>query len=129
MGDPNMGIFKRETTVVEQVETGVEASVPEIVRGDMAEPRRQENDGTPVTDSISSLLQRVSASSVREIDGLIGDLKILRERMHDDGRRVHREIIEFASFSEATMQSTKVIAESLSRWKRAPGAPKVDEGA
>lgn len=125
-----MGIFKRETTGVQQVEAEVEGKAPEFVRGDVAGLRqRPENDGTLVMDNISSLLQRVSASSVQEIDGLISDLEILRERLHDDGRRVHREIVEYASLSEAAMQSTRIIAESLGRWKRAPVAPRVDEGA
>ena len=91
--------------------------------------QRPENEGTVVTDNISSLLQRVSASSIQEIDSLISDLKILRERLNDEGRRVEREIVEFASLNQATMQSTKVIAESLSHWKRAPDAPSIDERA
>jgi hypothetical protein len=102
----------------------------EFVGRDVAGLRqRPENEGTVVADNISSLLQRVSASSIQEIDRLISDLKILRERLNDEGRRVEREIVEFASLNQATMQSTKVIAESLSHWKRAPDAPSIDERA
>jgi hypothetical protein len=125
-----MGIFKRETTGVEQVEAEVEEEIRESVGRDVAGLRqRPENDGTVVADNISSLLQRVSASSIQEIDRLISDLKILRERLNDEGRRVQREIVEFASLNQATMQSTKVIAKSLSHWKRAPDAPSIDERA
>jgi hypothetical protein len=81
-----------------------------------------ENDGKAVADNISSLLQRVSASSVQEIDRLISELKILRE--HNEGQRVQREIVEYASLSRAAMQSTKVIAESLSNWKSVPEGPR-----
>jgi hypothetical protein len=125
-----MGIFKRETTGVEQVEAEVEEEIREFVGRDVAGLRqRLENDGTIVADNISSLLGRVSASSIQEIDRLISDLKILRERLNDEGRRMQREIVEFASLNQATMQSTKVIAESLSHWKRAPDAPSIDERA
>jgi len=41
----------------------------------------------------------------------------LRESLNDEGRRMEREIVEFASLNQATMQSTKVIGESLSHWK------------
>jgi hypothetical protein len=130
MGDSKMGIFKRETTGVEQVEAEVEEEIREFVGRDVAGLRqRLENDGTIVADNISSLLGRVSASSIQEIDRLISDLKILRERLNDEGRRMQREIVEFASLNQATMQSTKVIAESLSHWKRAPDAPSIDERA
>ena len=129
-GGFKMGIFKRETTGVEQVEAEVEEEIREFVGGDVASLRQPpENDGTIVADNLSSLLQSVSASSIQKIDRLISDLMILRESLNDEGRRMEREIVEFASLNQATMQSTKVIGESLSHWKRAPNAPSIDERA
>jgi hypothetical protein len=129
MGDSNMSIFKHEITGLEQVEA-VEGEIREFVRRDVAGLRQHpENDGKVVADNISSLLQRVSASSVQEIDRLISELKTLRERLHKEGERVQREIVEYASLGRAAMQSTKVIAESLSNWKSVPEGPSVDEGA
>jgi hypothetical protein len=123
-----MSIFERETAGVEQAEAEVEGEIREFVGRDLAGLRRHaENDGTIVADNISSLLQRVSASSVREIDGLIRELKTLRERLHDEGERVQREIVEYASLSQAARQSTKIITESLSHWERVPDAPTIDE--
>jgi len=131
-----MGIFKRETAELERTEAELEAEVEmegqirEVVRREVeAPPRQPENDGTLVADNIGSLVQRVSASSVQEIDALINELQILRERLHDDGKRVHREIVQYASLSQAAMQSTRAITESLGPWKnRAPGASGSDEG-
>jgi hypothetical protein len=125
-----MSIFNRETTGREQMEAEVEGEIRDFVRRDVAGVRRHpENDGKIVADNISSLLQRVSASSVQEIDRLISELKILRERLHKEGERVQREIVEYASLSQAAMQSTKVIAESLNNWKSVPDRPSIDEGA
>ena len=125
-----MGIFERETTGLEQAEAEVEGEIREFVGRDAAGLRqRPENDGTMAADNISSLLQRVSASSVQEIDGLIRELKILRERLHNEGERVQREIAEYASLNQAAMQSTKVITEGLSHWERVPDAPTIDERA
>jgi hypothetical protein len=139
-----MGIFTRETAETElaepeiqagpaaepEAEAEMEGEIREFVRREVdVGPRRQENDGTLIADNISSLLQRVSASSVQEIDALISDLKILRERLHDDGRRVQRQIVQYASLSQAAMQSTKVIAESLGHWKnRPPGSSGMGDG-
>jgi hypothetical protein len=67
-----------------------------MVRRDIAALRRPpENDGEIVADNIGSLIQRVSASTVQDIDRLISDLKILRERLHDEGERVQREIVKY----------------------------------
>lgn len=109
----------------------VEGEVREFVRRETdGGPRRPENEGTLIADNIGSLLQRVSATSVQEIDVLIDDLKILRERLHEDGRRVQRQIVEYASLSQAAMRSTKVIAESLGHWKKMPvDGSDFDEGA
>jgi hypothetical protein len=125
-----MSIFKRETTGLEQVEAEVEGEIREFVRRDVADLRRQpENDGKVMADNISSLLQRVSASSVQEIDRLISELRILRERLHEEGERVQREIVEYASLNRAAMQSTKGITASLSNWKSVPEGASIDEGA
>jgi hypothetical protein len=127
--DSNMSIFQREVHGLEQVEA-VEGEIREFVRRDVAGLRQHpENDGKIVADNISSLLQRVSANSVQEIDRLIDELKTLRERLHEEGERVQREIVEYASLSRAAMESTKVIAESLRSWKSVPEGPRVDEGA
>ena len=63
------------------------------------------------------MLQRVAGTSVQEVDRLIGELQQLRELLHQEGARVQREITEYAHLSQSAMQSTKIIAESLSHWK------------
>src|SRR5260370_41442689 len=66
-------------------------------------------------NSLSALLRRVSGSSTREIDGLIGDLRDLREKLRSDGDRIHREIVEYAALSQQVMQLSKIISESVKR--------------
>ena len=111
-------------------ESEVEGEIREFVRRDVATLRRQpESDSEMVASNISSLLQRVSLSSVQEIDRLINDLQMLRERLHEEGERVQRQIVEYASLSQAAMQSTKIISESLHHWKKVPDAPSLGEGA
>ena len=123
-----MSMYTREDTGLEQV-AAVEGEIREFVRRDVASQRRQPDEGKAVADNISSLLQRVSVNSVQEIDRLISDLQVLRNRLHEEGERVQREIVEYATLSQAAMQSTKIIAESLSHWKRVPDAPSISEDA
>ena len=125
-----MNLLKsREAADVDtSLETAVEGEIREFVRRDFASVRRPpENDGEAVANNISSLLQRVTGSSVQEIDRLIGELQTLRDMLHSEGARVQREIIQYANLSQAAMQSTKIIAESLTNWKKVPDAPSIRE--
>jgi hypothetical protein len=119
-------IKSRESAELDkQAESEVEGEIREFVRRDVASNlrRQPESDSEMVASNISSLLQRVAGTSVQEIDKLIGELQTLREMLHAEGARVQREIVEYATLSQAAMQSTKIIAESLTHWKKVPDAP------
>jgi hypothetical protein len=121
-----MTLFKsRDSSEIESaVETEVEGEIREFVRRDVATLRRHpENDSEMVASNINSLLQRVAGTSIQEIDKLIAELQTLRERLSTEAARVQREIVEYATLSQAAMQSTKIIAESISSWKKVPDAP------
>jgi hypothetical protein len=131
-----MSMFEREAQGLEQgleqdleKVDAVEGEIREFVRRDVVgrRPAPQEPDGRAVADNISSLLARVSVSSVQEIDRLISDLQGLRERLAAEAERVQREIVEYASLSQAAMLSTKIISESLNHWKKVPDAPRLGE--
>ena len=110
--------------VGKSVETQVEGEIREFVRRDVATLRRQpEQDSEMVASNIGNLLQRVAGTSVKEIDKLVAELQTLREMLQNEGARVQREIVEYASLSQAAMQSTRIIAESLTSWKKIPDAP------
>jgi hypothetical protein len=112
-------IKPREPADMDQsTETAVEGEIREFVRRDVATLRRSpEAESEVVANNISTLLQRVAGSSVQEIDRLIAELQTLRELLQAEGVRVQREITEYAHLSQSAMQSTKVITESLSKWK------------
>ena len=105
-------------------ETEVEGEIREFVRRDVVGIRRQpESDSDLVANNINQLLQRVAGTSVQEIDKLISELQTLRDTLQSEAARVQREIVEYATLSQAALQSTKIIAESLTPLKKAPDAP------
>ena len=106
-------------------ETEVEGEIRDFVRRDVASSlrRQPESESEMVASNIGSLLQRVAGTSVQEIDKLITELQTLRDMLHNEAARVQREIVEYATLSQAAMQSTKIIAESLTHWKKVPDAP------
>ena len=119
-----MGIFGRKVNGLDRIGAEVEGGIRELVSRDVAEPRRQianhsnhGNDSESVINNLGLLLQRVSVNSVNEIDELIAELKILREQLQHDGERMAREIVGYASLSQAAMQSTKILTDGLTSRK------------
>jgi hypothetical protein len=90
-------------------------------------PRTHEPAGQSVASQIGSVMQRVSDSSLQEIDDLIAALKRRREKLLSETARMQREILEYAKLNQSTMQSAKVITESLGYLKGIPDAPQVAE--
>ena len=115
----------RESAEVDTLpELEVEGEIREFVRRDVVGMRRQpESDSELVANNINQLLGRVAGTSVQEIDRLITELQTLRDTLQSEAARVQREIVEYASLSQAALQSTKIIAESLTQWKKVPDAP------
>ncbi len=112
-------IKAREPAELEKsTESAVEGEIREFVRRDVATLRRTpEAESEAVANNIGTLLQRVAGSSVQEIDRLTSELQTLREMLQNEGARVQREITEYAHLSQSAMQSTKIISESLAKWK------------
>jgi hypothetical protein len=122
-----VSIFARKAAGLEKVEE-VEGEIRELLNRGSGEPvPRQMNDSEMVTNNLNSLLQRVSGSSLQEIDRLIIDLKVLRERLQREGERVAREIVGYASLSQAAMRSTKIISENLTASRKSPDRADISE--
>jgi len=98
----------------------VEGEIRELVRRDVAQLRKaQPEAGTEYgVGNLNALIQRVSGTSVLEIEKLISELQTLRDYLQTEGQRVQREISEYAHMSQAATKSTKIIAESLAQWKQ-----------
>jgi dsDNA-specific endonuclease/ATPase MutS2 len=71
------------------------------------------------------LLRQVSLQSTREVDRLIDDLRRLREKLEEQGNRVQRDIVEYASLSQSVVQLTKIVSEGMTHVKRVPDAPSI----
>ena len=102
-----------------QTPSEFEGEIREFIRRDVAHLRRPQPEGASeqAVNNINSLLERVSGSSVSEIDSLIADLRNVRDFLQTEGDRVQREIASYAQLSQVAMTSVKIIAESMSQWK------------
>jgi hypothetical protein len=104
-----------------------EGEIREFIRRDVSHLRRPPNEASEqAVTNINSLLDRVSGSSVSEIDRLIADLRNVRDFLHSEGERVQREIASYAQLSQVAMTSVKIIAESMSQWKSQTSEARLD---
>jgi hypothetical protein len=121
---------KMESTEVdsELAVSDVEAGIRDFVRNDIAYLRRPaqgssdpavESSPESTVNNLNSLIQRVAGTSLSEIETLISELEGVRELLHTEGQRVQREISGYAQLSQATMKSTRLIADGVTQWKRA----------
>ena len=77
-------------------------------KNDRASGVRQEPAG-----DYSSLVSQISGQSVHEIDHLIEGLRGVREKLNNDGDRLHREIEHHAAFSQSIIQLTEIISDGV----------------
>jgi hypothetical protein len=121
-----MGFFtSRERGDLGKAEPRLQEREREVVRHDFA-PRRRPAE-PDLTGHVGTLMRRVADSSLQDIDNLIARLQRRREQLLAESERVQREIIEYAKLSQTTMQSTKIISESLAHFSKVPDAPRMSE--
>jgi len=113
----------------EPAEMELEGEIREFVSRDVVSNvgRRPENESELVASNINSVLQRVTATSVQEIDALISELESSRDMLHSEAARVQREIVQYSTLIQGALHSTKIIAESLTQWKKVPDAQKLSD--
>ena len=120
-----MALRKARFVAEQPTETEVENEVREFVGRDVVTnlSRHSENESQLAAQNINSVLQRVSAASVQEIDKLITELESSRDMLNNEAARVQRELVHYSTLTQAALQSTKIITESLSQWNKVPDEP------
>ena len=85
--------------------------------------RASENEGELFAANLGSVVQRVSGTSIAEIDGLVEELQTLRRHLESEGVRVQRAIAQFAALSQSSVQSTNAIKDTLNQMKKVANLP------
>jgi len=102
----------------------VDVEIRELVSRESGGSRQVDDDVQLATNNLETLMRRMSGTSTREIDNLIGELKVLREKLATDGSNVQRELAEYAELNQSVIQLTKIISEGMTHLKKAPVLPK-----
>jgi hypothetical protein len=114
-------VSSRGTSEVDKPEElDVEGNIRELVRRDNTAIRQAASESEAAANNLSTLMRRVSGTSTREIDNLISELRILREKLQADGSRVQRDIEEYAALNQSVIQLTKIISDGMTHVRELP---------
>jgi len=109
-----------------EVFSKLEGEIRDLASQDTTAPRLQQgNDNELAASNIGSLLQRVSGTSIQEIENLIAELQILRSKLQNEAARVQSEIVGYALLIQDAKKSISTISESLSFRRNDHDTPKV----
>ncbi len=70
-------------------------------------------------DKFTSLIQKIAATSVEELDRLIGELQQAKTYLQSEGERIERETIGYVQLSQTALESVKIISETVGEWRKA----------
>ncbi len=65
-----------------------------------------EPSGKDTATETNAFIDRISVTSAKEIAKLIAELQNLRDFLHSEGQRVHREISGYVHLNEAAVKAT-----------------------
>ena len=85
--------------------------------------RAADSDHSEMPENFGDLLDQVSRDSTGGIDGLIGELERLRQKLQTDGQRIKRDIEEYTTLSQLVMQLTKGISENVEKVRASADRP------
>ena len=82
--------------------------------------RQVENGDDAFVANLPILMARVLETSMADIDHLIGELQMLREKLQSDSDRIQTDIAKHAALGEQVMQVTKIVSDSVQNLPEAP---------
>jgi hypothetical protein len=97
----------------------LESKTGELARRDATALRLQQADDSEL--NVGSLVQKVSGTSVQEVEKLIAELQMLRGKLQNEAARVQREMVGYAVLLQDARKSIDTISDSLSFWKKSRG--------
>src|SRR6266702_1912750 len=81
-----------------------------------------EASSTPKTETdadIAPLIRKVGATSISEIEKLIGELQETKNFLQSEAERIEREMARYMNLTQMASASVKIIFDTVSGWRQA----------
>jgi hypothetical protein len=82
--------------------------------------REAPSTSNPETDvEIEPLIQTIGATSIAEIERLMGKLQDAKHFLQSEGERIQRETARYTNLAQTASASVKIILDTVQEWRRA----------
>jgi hypothetical protein len=116
---------KPDISVEPLIRKSTEEKIGNSVPGDRLTYRQPDEVGD-VNQSIGELIDKVSSTSIAEIEKLVSELQAVRNYLKVEGDRIQQEMARYAHLSDTASASVKIVAESIGQWRKVPPITKTD---
>src|SRR5580704_7200382 len=89
--------------------TAIETDMRDVLR----ERKARLSNARETDNDYSAFVSGISVRSVQQIDHLIESLQGLREKLNNDGDRLHRQIVQYGAFSQSVVELTKIVSDGM----------------
>jgi hypothetical protein len=89
-----------------------------------SETRDLVHSGAPTRKSetdvdIAPLVQKIGATSIAEVEKMIGELQAAKDFLESEGERVQREAEHYTTLTQMASASVKIISDTVAGWREA----------
>src|SRR6516164_3292419 len=89
-----------------------------------SETRDLVQSGAPTRKSetdvdIAPLVQNIGATSIAEVEKMIGELQEAKDFLQSEGERVQRETEHYTTLTQMASASVKIISDTVAKWREA----------
>jgi hypothetical protein len=89
-----------------------------------SETRDLVHSGAPTRKSetdvdIAPLVQKIGATSIAEVEKMIGELQAEKDFLESEGERVQREAEHYTTLTQMASASVKIISDTVGGWREA----------
>jgi hypothetical protein len=68
---------------------------------------------------IAPLVQKIGATSIAEVEKMIGELQAAKDFLESEGERVQREAEQYTTLTQMASASVKIISDTVAGWREA----------
>jgi hypothetical protein len=91
----------------------IESETRDLVHSGAATPKSE-------TDvEIAPLVEKIGATSIAEIEKMIGELQAAKDFLESEGERVQRETEHYTTLTQMASASVKIISDTVAGWREA----------
>jgi hypothetical protein len=98
--------------------TEIELDMRDVLRANKTKLKAISTETAP---DYASLVTGISVRSIDEIDHLIDGLQGLREKLNNDGDRLHHAITQHATFSQLIVELTRIVSDGMASVNKSGG--------